>query len=258
VLPIGALTKGGQGEQLAEIGSMRDAGARAVGDADRTVADAALMRRALRYADSFRLTVIAHCEDESLSAGGDIHEGRRATALGLNGIPVSAETTILARDLILCRETGRSAAYRPPLQRRRRGFDSSGQAARLAGDGRGRRASLAADVDDLPPYDSNYKVRPPFREASDRDELIAACADGTIDAVVSDHAPHTGNVKMQEFDSCPFGVIALGTTVSVALEALVRSGRTSLARLIELFTSGPAAALGLEQTVACRKGPLPI
>ncbi len=247
VLPIGALTKGGQGEQLAEIGSMRDAGARAVGDADRTVADAALMRRAMRYADSFRLTVIAHCDDESLSAGGDIHEGRRATALGLNGIPVSAETIILARDLILCRETGArlhvahlSSAAAVDLIRvaKQRGSSVTAEVAAH---------HLLLTVDDLQPYDSNYKVRPPFREASDRDELAAACADGTIDAVVSDHTPHTGNVKMQEFDSCPFGVIALGTTVSVALEALVRSGRASLARLVELFTSGPAAALGLEQ-----------
>lgn len=245
VLPIGALTKGGEGEQLAEIASMRDAGARAVGDADRTVADAALMRRALRYADSFRLTVITHCEDQSLAAGGDIHEGERASALGLNGIPVSAETTILARDLILCRETGARVHI---------GHISSAAAVYLLRDAKAHDTPVTADVaahhlaltvDDMPAYDSNYKVRPPFRSGADRDALIAACADGTVDAIVSDHAPHTGNVKMQEFDSSPFGAIALGTAVSLAIEALVHSGRADVARLIELFSSGPARALGL-------------
>lgn len=246
VLPIGALTKGGEGEQLAEIASMRDAGARAVGDADRTVADAALMRRALRYADSFGLTVITHCEDQSLAAGGDIHEGERAAALGLNGIPVSAETTILARDLILCRETGARVHI---------GHISSAAAAYLLAEAKKHDTPVTADVaahhlaltvDDIPAYDSNYKVRPPFRSAADRDALIDACADGTVDAIVSDHAPHTGNVKMQEFDSSPFGAIALGTAVSLAIEALVHSGRADVARLIELFSSGPARALGIK------------
>lgn len=246
VLPIGALTKGGKGEQLAEIASMRDAGARAVGDGDHTVADAALMRRALRYADSFHLTVIAHCEDESLASGGDIHEGPRATALGLNGIPVSAETTILARDLILCRETG---------ARLHIAHVSSGAAADLIRVAKDRKTPVTAEVaahhlaltvDDMPAYDSNFRVRPPFRSGRDRDELIAACVDGTMDAIVSDHAPHTGNVKMQEFDSSPFGAIALGTAVGLALEALVRPGHIDLARLIDLFANGPAGALGLE------------
>ena len=246
VLPIGALTKGGEGEQLAEIASMRDAGARAVGDGDRTVADAALMRRALRYADSFKLTVIAHCEDESLASGGDIHEGPRATALGLNGIPVSAETTVLARDLILCRETG---------ARLHVAHVSSGAAVDLLRVAKSRNTPVTAEVaahhlvltvDDMPDYDSNFKVRPPFRSARDREELLAGCADGTIDAIVSDHAPHTGNVKMQEFDTSPFGAIALGVAVGLALEALVHSGRIELARFIDLFANGPAGALGIE------------
>lgn len=246
ILPIGALTKGRLGEQLAEIGSMRDAGARAVGDGDRTVANAALMRRALRYADSFHLTVIAHCEDESLSAGGDIHEGRRATALGLNGIPVSAETTVLARDLILCRET-RARLHIAHI--------SSAAAVELLRMAKQQKTPVTADaaahhlaltVDDLPDYDSNFKVRPPFRSRADRDALIEGCADGTVDAVVSDHSPHTGNVKMQEFDSSPFGALALGTAVSVAMEALLRSGRIELERFVDLFANGPARALGLD------------
>ena len=246
VSPIGALTKGCQGEQMAEIASMRDAGAAAVGDGDHTVVDSALMRRVLRYAGSFGLTVIVHCEDPNLAAGGDIHEGDKAVALGLNGIPVSAETTVRARDLILCRETGArmhvahlSSADAIALLReaKRHGAPVTGEVAAH---------HLALSVDDMPAYDSNYKVRPPFRSPSDREALLEACVDGAIDAVVSDHAPHTGNAKMQELDSCPFGAIGFGTAVALAMETLVHSGRTNLQRLIELFSSGPARALGRE------------
>ncbi|MBI1356895.1 MAG: amidohydrolase family protein [Acidobacteria bacterium] len=246
VSPIGALTKGCQGEQLAEIASMRDAGAAAVGDGDNTVVDSALMRRALRYAGSFGLTVIVHCEDPNLAAGGDIHEGDRAVALGLNGIPVSAETTVLARDLILCRETqsrvhvahvSSAAAVDLLRQAKWHGAPVTGEVAAH---------HLALSVDDMPAYDSNYKVRPPFRASSDREALLQGCVDGAIDAIVSDHAPHTGNVKMQEFDSCPFGVIAFETAVALALETLVHSGRTDIQRLISLFAAGPSRALGRE------------
>ncbi|MCB9384561.1 MAG: dihydroorotase [Bryobacterales bacterium] len=242
VLPIGGLTKDGAGEQLAEIGAMKEAGVAAVGDADSSVMDAALMKRALRYAASFDLTVLEHCEDANLG-GGDIHDGSKSMLLGLTGDPVSAETVILARDVILCREASARIHF---------AHLSSAAAVALVRQAKADGAAVTADagaayldltVEDVVPFDSNYKVRPPFREASDREALIQALVDGTLDAVVSDHAPHTGNVKMQELESCPPGITGLETAVSIAIERLLHTKRMEIGRFVELFTSGPARVL---------------
>jgi dihydroorotase len=242
VLPIGGLSKDGAGEQLAEIGSMKDAGVAAVGDGDASVMNAALMKRAMRYAASFDLTVIEHCEDANLGDG-DIHEGARATLLGLTGIPVSAETAILARDVILCRETAARVHFAHLSSAAAVELVRQAKAAGVAVTGEAAAAYLDLSVDDLIPFDSNFKVRPPFRDPADRDALVAALADGTLDAVVSDHAPHTGNVKMQEFETCPPGITGLETTVSIAMERLLHSGALSVTRFVELFTAGPARVL---------------
>jgi len=247
VWPIGALTKDGAGEQLAEIGSMHEAGAAAVGDGEHTVIDSGVMRRALRYADSFGLTVMAHCEDPSLSGDDGIHEGVLSSRLGLSGVPVAAESAVVARDLILCRSTGARlhVAHLSAAESIR--AIASAKAENVPVTAEVAAHHLVLSVADMPDYDSNYKIRPPLRDVSDREALLEAAASGAIDAVVSDHSPHTGNVKMQEFERCPFGVAGLETAVALALEALVHSGRASLARLIELFTSGPAGVLGVER-----------
>ncbi len=244
ILPIGGLTQGGKGEQLAEIGAMKAAGVAAVGDGDRTVTHSGLMRRAMRYAASFDLTVIDHCEDPHLSADGDIHEGALSARLGLRGIPASAEETIVARDIILAGETGArfhaahlSTAAAVELVRQAKANDRPVTAEVSA-------HHFTLSVADVVDYDSNYKVRPPLRTPHDVAAVLEGLRDGTIDAVVSDHAPHTGNVKMQEFERCPFGVTGLETAVSLAIDRLYHVADISLVRLIDLFTTGPARALG--------------
>ena len=242
VLPVGALTKDGAGEQLAEIGAMKEAGVAAVGDGDSSVMNAALMKRALRYAASFGLTVFAHCEDANLG-GGDIHEGPRAALLGLDGVPVSAETTILARDVILCRETGARVHFAHLSSAAAVDLVRQAKAAGVQVTAEAGAAHLDLTIDDAVAFDSNYKSCPPFRDAADREALLAGLADGTLDAVASDHAPHTGNVKMQEFESCPPGVTGLETAVSLAIDRLLRPGRVSVSRFVEIFASGPARVL---------------
>ncbi len=253
VLPIGGLTKDGACEQLAEIGSMKDAGVAAVGDADHSIMDAALMKRALRYAASFDLTVIEHCEDSSLG-GGDIHAGARATLLGLSGVPVSAETAILARDIILSQEAGARIHFAHLSSAAAVELVRQAKAAGIAVTADAGAAYLELTVDDVAPFDSNYKVQPPFRDEADREALVAALADGALDAVVSDHAPHTGNVKMQEFESCPPGIAGLETAVSLAMERLLHADRVDLARFVELFTAGPARVLGRDDIGSLRIG----
>jgi dihydroorotase len=247
VLPIGALTHGCLGEQLAEIGSMKHAGVVAVGDGDRTLMDSGLMRRAMRYAASFGLTVIAHCEDVRLSANGDIDEGAKSARLGLTGSPASAELVGIARDVILSQDTGArlhvahlSTAGGVELVRQahRQGAPVTAEVGAQ---------HIALSVDDVPDYDSNFKVRPPFRTAADIAALIEGLADGTISAIASDHAPHTGAVKMQELENTPFGTTGLETAVALAIEHLLHADRLPLVRLIELFTSGPAGVLGVDR-----------
>ena len=254
ILPIGAITQGVEGEQLAEIGSMKAAGAVAVSDGDNTVMSAALMRRAMRYAQSFDLTVIDHCEDVTLAADGSVHDGLLSTRLGLTGIPGSAEETIVARDIILSGETGARfhAAHLSTAA-------AVAMIRRAKAEGKPVTAEVAAHqfvltADDVPGYDSNYKVQPPLREPADARALIEGLLDGTIDAIVSDHAPHTGNVKMQEFESCPFGITGLETAVGLAIEGLIHGAGFPAMRLVELFTTGPAAVLRRKDMGRIEKG----
>ena len=254
ILPIGGLTQGGKGEQLAEIGAMKGAGVAALGDGDRTVTHSGLMRRAMRYASSFDLTVIDHCEDPHLSNNGDIHEGALSTRLGLRGIPASAEETIVARDIILAGETGArfhaahlSTAAAVALVRQAKADDQPVTAEVAA-------HHFTLSVDDIVDYDSNYKVRPPLRSSTDITAVVEGLRDGTIDAVVSDHAPHTGNVKMQEFERCPFGITGLETAVGLAIDRLFHEAGVSLGRLVDLFTTGPARALGRDDIGRLREG----
>ena len=245
VFPIGAITKGSEGEQLAEIGAMKEAGAVAVSDDGMPVMNSGVMRRAMQYAGSFGLTVIDHCEDLNLSVAGDIHEGPQAVRLGLRGIPASSEDVMVARDVILSEATG--AKTHIAHISTRNSIEIVRHARRLG-------IPVTCEVtphhfaladEDIPGYDGNYKMKPPLRSRVDAKAALEGVVDGVVDAIATDHAPHTGNVKMQEFERCPFGVTGLETAIGLTLEHLVHPGKISLMRLVELFTSGAAKVIGL-------------
>ena len=244
--PIGAVTKGSKGEQLAEIAELQAAGCVAVSDDGRPVATAMLMRRALEYAGMLGLPVIDHCEDASLKGEGVAHEGYVSSALGLRGIPAAAEETMVERDIVLAGATG-CDVHIAHLSTR-----GSLRAVR-AGKARGVRVTcevtphhlVLTDERLMAPlsYDTNLKMNPPLRETADRDALLQGLADGTIDVIATDHAPHHGDEKNVEFDRAPFGIVGLETAVSLLLDRLVRPGLITLARLVELCAAAPARIL---------------
>jgi dihydroorotase len=244
VFPIGAVSKGLAGESLAEFGEMKAAGAVAVSDDGRPVMSAGLMRRALEYARSFDLAVIAHEEDLTLAAGGVMHEGFHATRLGQRGIPAAAEEVMVQRDIALARLTGGRLHIAHVSTAR------TVEALRAA-----RAEGLRVTAEVTPHhlfltdvacsgYDANFKMAPPLRSEADRAALRAGLAEGTIDAVATDHAPHSVLEKELEFDQAANGVVGLETAVPLVLR-LVEEGVISLLAAIERLTSGPARVLGL-------------
>ena len=247
VFPIGAITKDSQGEQLAEIGAMNSAGAVAISDDGLPVMNSRVMRRAMEYAGSFGMTVIDHCEDLNLSLGGDIHEGVQSVRLGLRGIPGSSEDVMVARDLILAGSI--PARVHIAHISTRKSIDMVRQARREG-------VPVTCEVtphhfaladEHIDGYNSSFKMKPPLRNQDDIEAAIEGLVDGTIDAIATDHAPHTGNSKMQEFERCPFGITGLETAIGLALEKLLHPGKISLMRFVELFTRGPAAVIGLDR-----------
>src|SRR6516162_5941143 len=247
VLPIGAITKGSQGENLAEIGSMREAGAVAISDDGRPVMNARVMRRAMEFARSFGMPVIDHCEDLHLSAGGDMHEGRESVRLGLRGIPACSEDVMVARDILLAELTGARYHVAHISSRHSVEMVAFAKARGLAVTAEATPHHLTLADSDMPPFDSNYRMKPPLRSTCDVQAVTEGVVNGAIDAIATDHAPHPGSEKMQEFESCPFGIIGLETALGVALEKLVHPGRIDLKRLVELFTTGPARILGIKR-----------
>jgi dihydroorotase len=247
VFPIGAITKGSLGEELSAIGAMRQAGAVAISDDGRPVMNARVMRRAMEFANSFGIPVIDHCEDLHLSAGGDMHEGLQSVRRGLRGIPGCSEDVMVARDILLSELTG--ARYHVA-------HISSHHSVEMVRFAKARGLKVTAEVTphhfaladrDMPPYDGNYKMKPPLRGTCDVAAVVEGVVNGAIDAIATDHAPHPGSEKMQEFEKCPFGIIGLETALGIALEQLVHSGKIGLVRLVELFTTGPARVLGLDR-----------
>ncbi len=245
VYPIGAITKGSAGEELSAIASMKQAGAVAISDDGRPVMNARVVRRAMEYCRSLDLPLIEHCEDLHLSAGGDMHEGLVSTRLGLRGIPRCSEDVMVARDLILAELAGCryhvahiSSQYSVEMVRyaKSRGLRVTAEATP--------HHFVLADTDILP-YDSNFKMKPPIRENKDVRGVLEGLLDGSIDAIATDHAPHPGAEKMQEFERCPFGIIGLETALGLALEQLYHPGHVDLASLVGLFTHKPAAVLSL-------------
>ena len=245
VFPIGAITKGSAGEELAAIGGMKEAGAVAISDDGLPVMNARVMRRAMEFARSYDLPIIQHCEDLNLSAGGDMHEGASSVRWGLRGIPSAAEDVMVARDLLLAQLTGaryhvahistRNAVAMVEYARRR-GLPVSCEATPH---------HFSLSDSEMHAYDSNYKMKPPLRSPGDREAVIEGLASGTVSAIATAHAPHAGSDKMQEFERCPFGIIGLETALALALEHLVDAGKLTLTRLVELFTVGPESVLRL-------------
>jgi len=248
VYPIGAVSKGMKGEQLAEIADLRSAGCVAISDDGRPVPTALLMRRALEYAGMFDLPVIDHCEEPSLKGEGVAHEGYVASILGLRGIPAAAESVMVDRDIALAEMTG-SAVHIAHLSTRQ-----SLRAVRAA-KARGARVTcevaphhftltderLSGPVE----YDTNLKMNPPLRERVDVDALLQGLQDGTVDAIATDHAPHQADEKHVEFDRAPFGIIGLETAVPLTLDRLFHTGLITMRRLVQLLSVNPARILNV-------------
>jgi len=245
VYPIGAVTKGQAGEQLAQIGELRAAGCVAVSDDGRPVANASLMRRALEYAAMFDMPVIDHCEDVSLAGDGVAHEGHHAAVLGLRGLPGVAEEIIVERDVTLSGLTGSPVhiahiSARGALDAVRSGKDKG---IRVSCEVTPHHFTLTDEQ--LAGYDTNYKMNPPLREAADVEAMLEGLRDGSIDCIATDHAPHHYDEKLVEFDRAPFGIVGLETAVSICLDRLVHAGRVRLSRLVELLSVNPARVLGV-------------
>ena len=247
VFPIGAITKNSAGEELSAIGSMKAAGIVAISDDGRPVMNARVMRRAMEFARSFDLPVIDHCEDLNLSAGGDMHEGHESVRLGLRGIPSSSEDVMVARDILLAEATGARFHVAHISTRNATAMVAYAKQQGLPVTCEATPHHFSLTDAQMPPYDSNYKMKPPLRTACDVGAVVDGIVAGTVDAIATDHAPHPGSEKMQEFERCPFGIIGLETALGLALEQLVHTGKITLARLVALFTTGPARALHLDR-----------
>jgi dihydroorotase len=246
VYPIGAVSRGSKGELLSDIAELKAAGCVALSDDGRPVATALLMRRALEYAAMFGMPVIDHCEDPSLKGDGVAHEGYQAATLGLRGIPGAAEAIMVERD-VLCSEITSAAVHiahmsaRASLRAVRKGKEAG---VKVTCEVTPHHFTLTDDALATPvAYDTNVKMNPPLREASDRDAMLQGIADGTIDAIASDHAPHHYDEKKVEFDRAPFGIVGLETAVSLSLDRLVHTGLIRLSRLVELLSVNPARIL---------------
>jgi dihydroorotase len=247
VHPIGAISKGLAGETLAPFGELVAAGCVALSDDGRPVSNAELMRRALEVAQHYGVPIIQHAQDLDLSGDGVMHEGAAAACCGLPGIPGAAEDVMVARDLILLEEFG---------GRYHVAHLSTARALRLVREAKARGLAVTCEV--TPHHlllvdaavvaaglDANWKMQPPLRSPEDVAALLEGLADGTVDAIATDHAPHTPEEKALELQAAPFGVVGLETALALALDRLVRPGLIPLARLIELMSTGPCRVLGL-------------
>jgi len=249
VFPIGAITAGSKGAQLAEIGEMKRAGIVAISDDGRPVLDNGLMRRAMEYATDFDLPVVDHCEDCCGAEGWSMHEGVYSARMGLKGLPGAAEDLHVARDLILAELTGAHIHI---------AHLSTGRSVELVRQARQRGVRVTCEVAphhftltdrDLfeSGYDTHFKMAPPLRSESDRAAILEGIRDGTIDAIATDHAPHHANEKSVEFDRAANGIVGLETAVGLTLDRLVHPGIISLSRMVEMLATAPARIFRLDR-----------
>jgi len=242
IYPIGAITKGSKGEELAEMAELHAAGCPAVSDDGKPVMSAAMMRRAMEYSKIFDMLVISHCEDSSLSGKGVMNEGIVSTELGLRGIPRAAEEVMTARDLLLAELTG---------ARLHIAHVSTAGSVRLVRDAKSRGVKVTAETcphyfslteEAVRGYNTMAKMNPPLRTAEDVAAIKQGLKDGVLDVIATDHAPHSADEKSGEFDYAPFGIVGLETVLGLTLK-LVDEGALSLAEAIRKFTANPASIL---------------
>lgn len=246
VRPIGAITKGEKGEQLAEIGKMKEAGAVAISDDGRPVANARIMRLAMEYASDFGLICLSHCEDKDLVDGGVVNEGYNSTLAGLKGIPRAAEEIMLAREIILAETLGKRAHIC---------HVSTKGGVQLLREAKKRGVAITAETcphyftltdDVIMSFDANTKVNPPIREAEDVEAIKEGLKDGTLDCIVTDHAPHHKDEKNVEYNLAAFGISGIETSFSLSYTYLVKAGVLTLEQLADRMSAAPARILGLE------------
>jgi dihydroorotase len=254
VLCSAAITKGRQGAELTEIGELAKAGVVMFTDDGDGVANSELMRRALEYSGMHNVLVMQHCEDKALAEGGVMNEGPASLQLGLRGWPKAAEASMAARDLVLAQATGARVHF---------GHLSGAQSLQLVREAKARGVKVSAEtaphfftLNDAwlieHPYDTNGKMNPPLGDDADLKAVIAALKDGTLDAIATDHAPHSSLDKNVEFDKAAFGILGLETSLALTLDKLVHAGHISASRAVELLSANPAKLLGL----AGKKGTL--
>ena len=260
VYPIGAVSIGSKGDQLAELGEQKAAGCVGFSDDGHPVRTALLMRRALEYAGMLGVPVINHCEDPSLKGDGVAHEGFYASTLGLRGIPGVAESLMVERDVSLAELTGAPVHI---------AHMSARQSIRAVRAGKDRGVSVTCEVAphhftltdealDVVKYDTNLKMNPPLREQADMQAMLAGIEDGTVDVIATDHAPHHLDEKMVEFDRAPFGIVGLETAVPIVFDRLVHAGRISVKRMIELLSVNPARVINVPGGTLAAGGPADI
>jgi dihydroorotase len=247
VWPIGAITRGSKGMELAEYGDLREAGCVALSDDGRPVASARMMRRALEYAKAFDLTVIDHCEEPTLSEGASMNEGPVATVMGLRGAPGVGEAIMVERDVLLAELTSGKVhiahtSTAASVDAVRRG---KARGVRVTAEATPHHLLLTDELVRSSEYDTSTKMNPPLRAEADRQALLQGIRDGAIDCIATDHAPHTLDDKRVEYDHAAFGIVGLETAVALCLDRLVGTGLISLTRLVELLSTRPAAILGL-------------
>lgn len=245
VNPIGAITKGEKGDALAEIGKMKEAGAVAVSDDGRPVSDARMMRLAMEYASDFGLICLSHCEDKSLVDGGVVNEGYNSTLAGLKGITRAAEEVMIAREIVLAETLGKRVhichvSTKGGVQLLR---EAKARGVKVTAETCPHYFTLTDDV--ILQYDANTKVNPPLREASDVAAIREGLRDGTLDCIVTDHAPHHRDEKMVEYNLAAFGISGIETSFSLSYTHLVKGGLLTLSQLADRMSAAPAAILDL-------------
>lgn len=247
VFPIGAITKGRDGKELAEIGGLVEGGAVAFTDDGSPVVSAEIMRRAMEYCKMFDKAVLSHSEDLDLTRGGVMHEGFESMRLGLRGMPAAAEEVMVYREIALAELTESrvhilhvSTAGSVELIRR-----GKQRGVRVSGEACPHHFTLTDKC--LRTFDSNYKMAPPLRTEDDVQAILAGLRDGTLEVIATDHAPHAPEKKMRELDQAPNGIIGLETLLPVCVKALIEPGHLTWPQLIEKLTIAPARVLGIER-----------
>src|SRR5579872_7073031 len=254
VFPIAAATLGSLGQQLTDFRALRQAGAVGFTDDGKPIFNPELMREALRLSAELHVPIIQHAEDTRQTAGCSMHDGPTAFRLGLRGMPVDAEASVIEPDVQVAQATG--GHYHVAHL-------STAEALKAVRRGKRAHAKVTCETtphhfaltdEDVGEYNTNFKMNPPLRSAADREALQVALADGTVDAIATDHAPHAPHEKQVEFERAAFGIIGLETALGLALHKLHRERGVPLSRIVELFSSGPAGVLGLESRGSLQRG----